>query len=168
MITALVLAERGVDALAATLAALVPAVAEGLVGDAVVLVRAPDPEVANVAEAVGASLAVVPDGAGIWQAGAALARRDWLLCLEAGDVPVEDWARAVERFLAFDGGRRPLARFRRRPQALGLRMAHFWEGRVGVRQARAGDLVQRRFLVEGKRQRPARLSATLERDAAFR
>lgn len=167
MITALVLVERGLEALAATLAALVPAVADGLVADAVVLVRAPDAEVAEVADAVGASLVVVPGGDDPWRAGAALARRDWLLCLQDGDVPLGDWARTIERFFAFGAAGRDLARLQRRPHGLGGRAALLWEERFGARQARPGDLVHRRFLSSAKRARPVRLRAAVEREGTF-
>ena len=165
MITALVLVERGVPALAVTLAALVPAVAEGLVADAVVLVRRPDSEVAKVAEGVGARLAEA--GEDPWRSGAALARRDWLLCLEDGDIPLDDWARAIERFLAYGARERPLARLRRRPQPISKRVTRVWEAGFGGK-IRAGDLVHRRLLEGAGRARPFPLTATIEREPAFR
>jgi hypothetical protein len=58
MITGLVLVERGVEPLAATLSSLVPGAAEGLVGDAVVIARRADDDIARVADAMGASLVV--------------------------------------------------------------------------------------------------------------
>src|SRR5688500_6335541 len=114
MMTALVLAEGEPEALAATLSALVPAVVEGLVSDAVVIVRDAHPTVATMAEVAGASLAVISDKADPWREGGRLARRDWLLCLQSGDVPGEGWMRAVERFLAVAIRRgEPLGRFYR-------------------------------------------------------
>ena len=172
MITALVRVERGVEALGVTLAALVPAVADGLIADAVVLSRTGDAEIATVADAAGASLVTLAAGAeswdaGPWSAGLAVARRDWLLCLDDGDVPAGDWARTVERFLASGGSRHQLARMRRRPQALGLRAVSIWERRFGTRRARAGDLVHRRFLSAGLRERPVCLPAVIECQKTF-
>jgi len=53
MITALILTDDGIEPLAATLAALVPAVAAGLVADAVVLDLNAASEIAAVADGVG-------------------------------------------------------------------------------------------------------------------
>ena len=58
MISVLVRVEHGVDALVVTLSALVPAVADGLLCDAVILVKAADPAVERVADALGASVVV--------------------------------------------------------------------------------------------------------------
>ena len=104
MITALIRADGRIEPLAATLAALVPAVAEGLVADAVVIAATHGSRrSAAVAEAVGAAHVVFAVDGEAWAAGAALARREWLLCLEAGDVPAAGWIRALERFVAFAG-----------------------------------------------------------------
>ena len=103
MITALIRADGRIEPLAATLAALVPGVAEGLVADAVVIAAKHDAETAAVAEGVGAAHVVSAVDGEAWAAGAALARREWLLCLEAGDVPVDGWINALERFVAFAG-----------------------------------------------------------------
>jgi hypothetical protein len=84
MITALILTEDGIEPLAATLAALVPAVAAGLVADAVVLDLDAASEIA--ADGVGAAHVRVAERRSAWPAGAAVARRDWLFCLAAGDV----------------------------------------------------------------------------------
>src|SRR3954466_12648867 len=75
MITALIRSDVALDALAVTLAGLVPGVAEGLVADAVVLVGELREDVFFVAEAVGAKV-VVASGAGSWAAGAKVARRE--------------------------------------------------------------------------------------------
>jgi len=55
MITALILTDDGIEPLAATLASLVPAVAAGLVADAVVLDLGAASEIAAVADGVGAA-----------------------------------------------------------------------------------------------------------------
>ncbi|MBL0403985.1 hypothetical protein JKG68_08425 [Microvirga aerilata] len=165
MITVLVRVTHGPEALAATLSALVPAVAEGLVGDAVILCERQDSALAMVADAAGATL-VVADGAA-WAEGAKAARRDWLLCLDDGDIPQEGWIRAVDRFVSLAGPQQSMARLCRRA---GLLRA--WAEAMGRRFAgtpiRAGDLVHRRILIHhGKPRAPVRLAATIERDPVF-
>ena len=60
MITVLVRVTHGPEALAATLSALVPAVAAGLIGDAVILADKQDDILEQVADAAGATLVVAP------------------------------------------------------------------------------------------------------------
>jgi hypothetical protein len=165
MISVLIRVEHGVEALAATLSALVPAVAEGLVGDAVVLVRRPDPSVATVADAVGANLVVEPEGS--WQRGAAVARREWLLCLEDGDVPSEGWIRTLDRFIALSPPNRRFGRLSRRSARLGKGVRTALRSLAAPRRVRAGDLVHRSVLQEQVAQRPARVGAVIERDPVF-
>jgi F0F1-type ATP synthase membrane subunit c/vacuolar-type H+-ATPase subunit K len=143
MITGLVLVERGVEALAVTLAALVPGVAEGLVGDAIVIARAPDRDIERVADATGATLVELSAGEDPWRAAAPLARRDWLFCLSAGDVPGEGWIRAIDRFaLAAAGAGLPQGRLAR-ARSVPERLALLGEGRVRAARLRPGDLVHR-------------------------
>ena len=168
MITALVLADGAPEELAATLSALVPAVIQGLVGDAVIIVRQPDATVQCIAEIAGASMAMVADG-DPWLAGAGLARRNWLLCLRSGDVPGEGWMRAVDRFLAAavrEG--RPLGRFSRTGLGAVAALSRLAEAMAGTRTVRAGDVVHRDWLTAGEpaRVRPVRLGATIGRDSA--
>ncbi len=165
--TGLILVEGAAEDAAVTLAALVPAVVAGLMGDAVILSRQADPALATVAESAGASLVIVSPGADPWRAGAAQARREWLLCLRGGELPGEGWMRAVERFLV-NAARadQPLGRFGRRrvgPFLLGL-----IERAAGTRRARAGDLVRRDWLTARRpaRVRPMRIGATIEQDIA--
>src|SRR3954463_6205736 len=99
MITALILTKGGIEPLAATLASLVPAVAAGLVADAVVLDLTAEPEIAAVADGVGAAHVRIATGPSAWASGAAVARRDWLFCVAAGDVPQEGWIGGIEAFL---------------------------------------------------------------------
>ncbi|MCP6374104.1 hypothetical protein NL455_29930, partial [Klebsiella pneumoniae] len=68
------------------------------VGDAVIVAGRESEAVAAVAEATGATL-VLHRGGNPYAAGAAAARRDWILCLEAGDVPAEGWIRTLDRFV---------------------------------------------------------------------
>jgi hypothetical protein len=164
MISVLVRVEHGVEALAVTLSALVPAVAAGLVGDAVVMIRKADSAVEAVADAVGATLLVEPEGA--WDRGAAAAKREWILCLSDGDVPSEGWIRTLERFVALSPPDRRFGRLSRRRSAL----AHFSDAVrliAGGRQVRAGDLVHRSLLRQRLRRRPARIGAAIERDPVF-
>ena len=111
MITVLVRVTHGPEALAATLSALVPAVAAGLIGDAVILADKPDDILEQVADAAGATLVVAPGAS--WTEGAKDARRDWLLCLDDGDIPQEGWIRVLDRFVALSQPERGLARMRR-------------------------------------------------------
>src|SRR5690349_5684164 len=111
MITAIVRVTQGPEALAVTLSALVPAVAAGLVGDAVILADRANETLAQVADAAGATL-IVAEGCS-WDAGAQAARRDWLLCLDDGDIPQEGWIRVLDRFVSLSGAERGLARLRR-------------------------------------------------------
>jgi hypothetical protein len=162
MITALILTDGRVEPLAATLAALVPGVAEGLVADAVVIGRKDDGSVAEIAEGVGAVYVAVDHEAHAWSAGAALARRDWLLCLEAGDVPASGWIPALERFVAFAGERR----LGRLPGPSRLDAAALIESLFGTSRARRGHIVHRTLLDESglnPRLRPARIAARIER-----
>ncbi len=162
MITVLVRVTHGPEALAATLSSLVPAVAAGLVGDAVILSGKEDETLAKVADAAGASL-IMTEGAS-WKDGAKIARRDWLLCLDDGDIPQEGWIRVLERFVGLANPERGLARMRRQRRGFVSLLT-----RVFRRSAiDAGDLVHRRIVMEEIKPRlPVRLSAVIERDPVF-
>jgi hypothetical protein len=166
MISVLIRVEHGAEALAITLGALIPAVADGLVADAVVLVSRPDDAIATIVEAVGATMSVAPEPG--WRQGAALAKRDWLLCLSDGDVPSEGWIRVVERFVALSPPDRRFGRLERRRRGMFEGFRHRLRGLAGAGQVRAGDLVQRSALAEKARLgRPARIGARIERDPVF-
>ncbi len=159
MITVLVRVTHGPDALAATLSALVPAVAAGLIGDAVILADRQDDTLAKVADAVGATLVVSERGS--WMDGARVARRDWLLCLDDGDIPQEGWIRVLDRFVALSRPEQGLARMRRQRASVASALGNLFAGS----KVRGGDLVRRRVLMNEVRARmPVRLSATIERD----
>lgn len=163
MITAIVLATDDVGALISTLGALVPGVAQGLPADAVVVASGRRDEAAAVADALGAVFVMAPGDP--WFAAAGVARQDWLLCLEAGDVPGPGWMEAVERFLQGGDGRR-LASFVRRPASFTSALTALSEGMLGGSRVRSGSLVRRRCLAEGglaARMRPLRLDAVIER-----
>ncbi len=162
MITVLVRVTHGPEALAATLGALVPAVAAGLIGDAVILADRPDETLAKVADAAGANLVIAQRGS--WAEGAKVARRDWLLCLDDGDIPQEGWIRVLDRFVALSRPEHGLARMRRQRAGMVDALVSLF-ARSSVR---GGDLVHRRVLLNEVRARmPVRLSATIERDPVF-
>lgn len=166
MISVLIRVSHGPEALAVTLSSLVPAVAAGLIGDAVILAPPPDETLARVADAAGATLIVGEDVT--WQKGAQAARRDWLLCLEDGDVPQEGWIRVLDRFVSLGKPERGVARLRRQRSGFLGQVLESVRRLAGSASIRAGDLVHRRVLMEGaKAKRPVRLSALIERDPAF-
>jgi hypothetical protein len=163
MITGLVLVERGVEALAASLSALVPAVAQGLIGDAVVLAREPGPGLEAVCDAMGAEFVSLSDGGEPWRAGAMKARGEWCLCLSDGDLPAEGWIRAVEGFLRVAKPDR-VARLPRHPSPLLSRLRDRYEGLTGRVRPGPGDIVHRSLLRgSGGPARLARLSVGLLR-----
>jgi hypothetical protein len=166
MITGLVLVERGVEALAVTLSSLVPGVAEGIIGDAVVIARRTDADIGRVADATGASLVVLEPGQDPWVQAASLARRDWLFCLADGDMPAEGWIRAVDRFtLTASGAGFPVGRLaRKRPWR--ERLATLAEGRVSALRIRPGDLVHRSRVAMPEGRRIVAVPAGILRDPA--
>jgi hypothetical protein len=171
MMTALVFADGAPEELAATLAALIPAVVEGLVGDAVIVSLQPKPVLTGIAEVAGAKFVIASPDADPWRTGAAHARREWLLCLESGDVPAEGWMRAVDRFLAGSArAGQPLARFSRRQAGPSAALVDLAERVMGTRTVRAGDLVRRDWLMAGDpaRMRSVRIGAAIERDVVLR
>ena len=166
MISVLIRVEHGVEALAVTLRALVPAVAEGLIADAVVLAPASDETVASVSEAVGAIFLVSPELS--WREGAALAKREWHLCLADGDVPSEGWIRSLERFVALSPPERRFGRLGRRPRNLPERIRRLAGTILSPHTVGAGDLVHRSVWSEpGLARRPVRVAASIERDPVF-
>lgn len=140
MLSALIYAKRGPEALAVTLSSLVPGVAEGVIADAVVIADEHDPALAHISEAIGAEFVVSQNGELPWICGARRARREWTLCLEAGDIPLEGWIGAVDRF-AFLAAREgyPIGRLARRSGSLAEWFADF-RARLSS-QPRAGDVV---------------------------
>lgn len=98
MLTAVIRADGSPNALAATFAVLISAVADGFLGHAVVVDAAADSDTERLADATGASY-LRSTGAEGWRLGAAEARGDWLLLLDAGDAPQHHWTQAVERHL---------------------------------------------------------------------
>ena len=83
-----------------TLAALVPAVVDGIVQEAILVDGGSSDETCAVAEAAGTRLIRTKLGRGTQlQAGAAAARGDWLLFLHADTVLEPGWAEEAESFM---------------------------------------------------------------------
>ncbi|TVR07228.1 MAG: hypothetical protein EA385_13210 [Salinarimonadaceae bacterium] len=163
MLSALILSRNGPESLAVTLSALVAGVAQGVVADAVVIVEKHDPDSASIADATGAEYVVAHDGADPWSTGARVARREWLICLEAGDLPLEGWIDAVDRF-AFVASMEgfPVGRLARRSRGLREWFANAlarWS-----RGTRAGDVVHVSRL-DGGRSRVAPIPAAIARSS---
>lgn len=162
MITVLVEADSGsAERLVRTLAALIPAVVEGVVLDAIIINVDGSEEVVEIAKAAGATC--VPDG----DIGAAIgeARGDWLMCLEPGARPEGEWFEVVSADLATrDHSATSPARFRlsrtgglfrlfRRPRALRCGLV------IHKRQAAASKARSLEALANGRAAR--RLNARL-------
>lgn len=171
MISALIHVARpddpeAIERLADTLSALVAGVAAGLVADAVIVSERACQSLDTIADASGASL-VASGGTSPWRAGARAARHDWLLCLEAGDLPREGWIRTVDRFVGTARPEVSLGRLRRPHAGPAARIAARIERLVGAANPRAGDLVRRQSLLTGSafapRLRPRSLAAGLDR-----
>ena len=97
------------ETLGPTLAALVPAVVDGIVREAIIVDGGSADDTQIIAEAAGARLIHVPRGRGSQlRAGAAAARGDWLLFLHADTVLEPGWAEEAENFMQqVANGRRP-------------------------------------------------------------
>jgi rSAM/selenodomain-associated transferase 2 len=95
--------------LAATLAALVPAAAEGLVREAIVVDGGSTDRTLQIADAAGADILATPAGRGSQlAAGAARARFPWLMFLHADTVLETGWEDDAGRFIRdVEAGSRP-------------------------------------------------------------
>ena len=112
MITVLIRVSHGPEALVVTLSALVPAVAAGLVGDAVIIAPAAGRrDSSRWRMPAGATLVVADDLS--WRKVRGAARKDWMLCLDDGDIPQEGWIRVLDRFVTLGARERQLGRLRR-------------------------------------------------------
>jgi glycosyltransferase involved in cell wall biosynthesis len=97
-----------------TLAALVPAVVDGIVQEAILSDGGSSDDTRIIADAAGVQLIDAPRGrAAQLEAGAALARGDWLLFLPAGTALEPGWAEEVHGFIerVQSGRRRQAAAF---------------------------------------------------------
>lgn len=98
MLTAVIRADGPASALAATFSVLIPAVADGFLGHAVVVDMGREGEIERLADMTGATYVGAGAAEG-WHVGAAQARGDWLILLSAGDVLAATWIQAIERHL---------------------------------------------------------------------
>ncbi len=100
MLSVIIATHESARALVPTLAALVPGVTEGLLGEVIVADAGSRDDTAEVAEIAGCRFMVssAPLGARL-KAAAASTRTPWLLFLRAGTVPEPGWVAAAERFI---------------------------------------------------------------------
>jgi rSAM/selenodomain-associated transferase 2 len=121
-----------------TLAALVPAVVEGIVQEAIVADGGSGDDTLVIADAAGTHLVEAPRGRGTQlDAGAAVAKGDWLLFLHADTVLDHGWAEEAQSFIdRVESGRRrqAAAYFRFALDDDGF-MPRFVESLVGLRCA---------------------------------
>ena len=158
MLTAVIRANGRAEALAATLSVLIPAVAGGTIGHAVVIGVGADGETERLADATGASYVAARNGAG-WTLGIERARGDWVLLLEAGDLPEPHWVEGVERHLLVAAAAPALMPLR------GIAALREW-GEVSLRSrgVRAGLIAPKKQLLSGRLPAaPRRLSVGRER-----
>ena len=155
------------DRLADTLSSLIAGVAAGLVGDAVIVAPVFNETVSIIAEGSGAAFVQSEAGADPWRIGAAAARREWVLCLEAGDILRDGWVRTLDRFIGTARSDAGLGRIPRSYAGLTIRIRTRLEAVLGATQARAGDIVRRSLLLEAPRfeprLQPRLLPTTLDR-----
>ena len=111
MISVIIPTLNGERTLTATLAALVPAVVDGVVQEAILVDGGSTDETCIIAEAAGTHLIEAPRGrGGQLDAGAAQARGDWLLFLHADTVLEPGWADEAQSFIErIESGRRKQA-----------------------------------------------------------
>ena len=114
-----------------TLASLVEASAEGLVGQVVIADGGSTDGIAEIAEEVGADFITAPAGRGNQlRAGAEAARGTWLLFLHADTVPLDGWSQQVARHIERHGDK--AAHFRLRFDS-DRRYARWTEGWTNIR-----------------------------------
>jgi len=105
MLSAIIATDESEQALVRTLAALVPGVTAGLLGDVVVADAGSSDATAEVAEVAGCRFIASRDPLGArLKAAAATTRAPWLMFLRAGSVPETGWESAAERFIEASGG----------------------------------------------------------------
>ena len=119
-----------------TLAPLVPAVVEGIVQEAIVADGGSTDDTLAIADAAGTHVVEAPRGRGTQlDAGAAVARGDWLLFLHADTVLEPGWAEEAQSFIdrVESGRRRPAAAYFRFCLDDDGFMPRFVESMVGMR-----------------------------------
>lgn len=106
MISAVIPALTPIPALVDTLTALVPAVAEGLVRDVVIVAQEETPFLTAITDAGGSALVIAAgDRRALIQAGAQRAKSAHILVLDPGMVPQGDWIATLSDCLADLEGR---------------------------------------------------------------
>lgn len=161
MLTAVIRAESSASALAATFSVLIPAVAEGFLGHAVVVAAQANAEIERLADTTGA-VYLIADRSEAWRRGAEQARGDWLVLLDAGDVPQAHWVQAVDRHLLLSPDRPALLPRRDLVGSLGERASLLLHGRA----LRPGLILpKRQGIAERLEQSPRRLDCRRERAA---
>ena len=101
MISAVIPALTPIPALVDTLTALVPAVAEGLVRDVVIVAREETPFLTAITDAGGSALVITEgDRRALIAAGAQRAKSPHILVLDPGMVPQGDWIATLSDCLA--------------------------------------------------------------------
>jgi hypothetical protein len=159
MLTAVIRSDGSQQALAATLAVLIPAVAEGFLGHAVLVDTVGSPETERAADATGARY-LRASHAQAWQDAAGQARGDRLVLFDAGDVPQAHWVQAVERHLLMAAGKPALIPSRGMAASLHERMLFA----VGGRGLGAGLVMPKAMALTGRLDRaPVRLPVLRER-----
>jgi hypothetical protein len=127
---------------AATATTCIAAVAQGLIGHAVVVADGNDSDAARIADSIGADVITrTNDHEKDIVAAARRARGEWLLILNAGDLPQDGWIGAIERHaLATD-----------RPAIIPVRGSGGWAGRMramtGFAKPGAGWALRRKDLI---------------------
>ncbi|AZO78731.1 MULTISPECIES: hypothetical protein [unclassified Bosea (in: a-proteobacteria)] len=163
MITAVIRANRDVEALAATLSVLIPAVAQGVIGHAVVIDEADDAAIERLADETGASYVRAKNLAKngeAWSSGVAQARGDWVILLEAGDLPEPQWTPSIERHLLTMAMRPALMPLR----GMAARLREWGAVSLRSRHVRAGLLAPKTQILSGRLARaPRRLTVRRER-----
>jgi len=162
MITAIIRSKGDAEALAATFAVLIPAVAGGVIGHAVVVDEGDTAEIARLADETGASYVRASNGEA-WASGVAQARGDWVILLEAGDLPEPHWLQSIERHLLMAATAPALLPLRGMASAL-----REW-GAISLRsrQVRAGLIAPKKQILSGRlASSPRRLTVGRERAGA--
>ena len=105
MLSAIIATSESEDTLVPTLAALVPGVTAGLLGEVIVADAGSRDATAEVAEIAGCGFLASQEPLGLrLKAAAAATRAPWLMFLRAGCVPEVGWVSAAERFIEASGG----------------------------------------------------------------
>ncbi|WP_439497042.1 glycosyltransferase family A protein [Bosea sp. (in: a-proteobacteria)] len=161
MLTAVIRADGPASALAATFSVLIPAVADGFLGHAVVVDAGNGSDIERLADVTGATYLHAGAAEG-WHLGAAQARGEWLLLLSAGDVPQLNWTQAIERHLLLSPELPALMPLRGVAASLRERAALSF----GARRLRAGLIAPKGQVLSGRLNvPPRRLGARRERAA---